>query len=48
MVVEVVVESLSKLALATKELEQGLSSERVLVDELCYSMEYSESFEGTS
>ncbi len=48
MVVEIVLEFLSTLALATKELEQGPSSECVLVDELCYSIEHSETFEETS
>ena len=47
MVVDIVVGLLSTLALATKELEQGLSSECVLVNVSCYSMEYSENFEET-
>jgi len=47
-VVEVVVELLSTLALATKELEQGPSSEWVIIDEACYSIEHSGAFEETS
>ena len=42
MVVKIIMELFSTLALATKRLEQGGSSESVLADMLRYSMERSE------
>ena len=42
MVIKIMVELLSTLALATRELKQGRSSESVLADMLRYSMERSE------
>jgi hypothetical protein len=42
MVVKIIMELLSTLAVATKELKQGRSSECVLADVLPYSVQYSQ------